>query len=284
MQTTHTFLTKRVSAVDIATKYVFPFEGGLNTELVYVDNHSGKDIICVPSQTGCRLGCTFCHLTARGDSQTVRHLNADYTFSSICEVAKDLELPLNGNKTLLISFMGMGEPLVSPDYLLTVSDMVVDRFQAEYDLVRFGLATIVPSVNKLKHLQEKVKHPTKIHWSLHQPFDESRHAIMPNATPIELAAQALAEYRAETGNPIEIHYTVFNGNDSEAAAKELADIALAYDFPVKFLKFSERPDHAVSDSTRTDYFIHQVYTAGVKVEVYAPPGHDIQGACGEFEI
>lgn len=269
--------SKRVSEVDIATKYIFP----AGDELVYVDNGSGKDIFCIPSQSGCKLGCKFCFLTSRSD-QEVRQMEAPQALEMINTAFQDLNLT-TGNKTLLISFMGMGEPLLSPGYIFEVSKMVVDEYKDRYDQVRFGLATIVPSVRLLNDLAQIVEQPTKVHWSLHNPFDHERSLVMPNASSIESSAKALADYREKTGNPIEIHYTVFDGNDGLDHADELAKIALAYNFPVKFLKFSERPDPELITSKVTDLFIHRVSNHGVTTETYAPPGHDIQGACGEFE-
>ena len=106
---------------------------------------------------------------------------------------------------------------------------------------------------------------------------------MPSASLIEPSANALANYRESTGNPVEVHYTVFEGNDRDEDAKELARIANEYNFPVKFLRFSERPDKELAASERTLRFTTMVESLGVQTEIYSPPGKDIKGCCGEFE-
>lgn len=292
MVTTNPILiSKRPSRVDLATKYIFDFHG-LPLEYVYVDNRTGKDIVCVPSQYSCNLGCKFCHLTYRNEATNsrgqARQVDAEFTINTIEQIVKDLAPPaVSGNSTLLISFMGMGEPMLHPGYVLQVANAVRRTMADRYATVRFGLATIIPKVRQLQMLGDeltKYKLPLKVHWSLHHTDQAVRSELMPNADGIEASAEALARYRTLTGNPVEVHYTLFEGNDSLEHADALGKLAQQYHFPVKFLRFSERPDRALLTSGRRVAFVERVRSAGVMVEEYAPPGHDIQGACGEFEV
>lgn len=272
----------RTSEVDDVKKYVFEY-GNSPVEVVYVDNHTGKDIVCVPSQTGCKLGCQFCHLTMNPRPQ--RMIEERFTFEAINHVLQDLSLPKE-NKTLLISFMGMGEPMLLPEYVLDVASLVETHHSDQYEKVRFALASIVPQPQKLHKLRNLVLEneiDLKIHWSLHHPDPERRKHYMPMSGDIMETADLLSAYREVTSNPIEVHYTLFDGNDSMETADYLAALMLMYDFPLKFLRFSQRPDKALNPSATEEKFIARVKELGVKMEFYTPPGHDILGACGEFE-
>jgi 23S rRNA (adenine2503-C2)-methyltransferase len=275
----------RTSAIDLTKKCIFEHKGQ-NAEFVYVDNLTGKDIVCVPSQTGCKLGCQFCHLTMRKDKR-VQAIDHHFTIEAV-KTTLELGKNSNDNNTLLISFMGAGEPLLNADYVNHVMKLVANdqELQATYNLIRFGAATILPSTRQLDILTEHVldsKLPLKLHWSLHHPNDDERRKYMPKASPVRESAKRLDAYRQATSNPLEVHYTLFDGNDSLDTANQLAQLLLEFHLPVKFLRFSERPDHAIAASDRRRDFIDRVRQKGVTTEEYNPPGEDILSACGAFE-
>lgn len=276
---------RKASSVDDVTKYVFDLEGQA-VEYVGLTNHGGKDVVCVPSQSGCRMGCKFCHLTAR-PKQTVRAVDPVLSAAAVRHVVADRGRP-ETNRTLLISFMGMGEPLLDPEAVGWLAGYVQTDHREIYDKVRFGLATIVPKVELLRDLTSVVLErelDLKLHWSLHHPDSEQRAKLMPGAEDLYKAATAVNFYRESTGNDVEVHYTLFDGNDDDWSCRVLISILQAYDFPIKFLRFSERPDKAVCAITeeRRRAFVDRVRQAGVRTEEYTPPGADILGACGEFE-
>lgn len=279
-----TIRATRQSTKDVVTKFIVDFDG-IPTEFTYVDNLTGKDIICVPSQTGCNLGCRFCHLTARQD-QIVRQLRPAFTTAAIERVVAMKGRP-DANKTLLTSFMGMGEPLLCVDHLASVAGNVYDQFKDTYSEVRFGAATIIPTARLIENLTNRVCAswlPLKLHWSLHHVDDSKRHEIMPCAVGIQEGAALLTAYRDATRNPVEVHYTIFDGNDTEECAKRLGDLMLTNSLHVKFLQFSERPDKVVGRSATVERFMNTIDALGVSWEAYAPPGADVQAACGEFEL
>jgi adenine C2-methylase RlmN of 23S rRNA A2503 and tRNA A37 len=288
----------QASKIDIAEKFIFAHKAetlagqkSFFTEMVYVDNGSGKDIICVPSQTGCKMGCKFCHLTQRKE-QDVTYLNAYSTAQCVEHVLKE-RAQLEKNFTLLISMMGMGEPLLNSQYIFTLYDHMIEiaAYQG-YDKLRFGVSTMVPSIHQLRQVIGKsISNPDydiKLHWSLHHPDPIERYKFMPNACQdLNKIGALLQAHSIATGRSDEVHYTLFDGNDNPDCARQLVDLLLKYELPVKFIRFSERSDHEVASSKRKDDFIasvREMIDGRVVVEEYTPPGADINGCCGEFEL
>ena len=151
---THTnYISKKDSIKDIASKYIFDFHGE-KVEYVYVDNYTGKDIVCVPSQTGCKMGCMFCYLT-HGPMRKARVVTPNFSVEAIKTVLA--EKRNTSNKTVLISFMGMGEPLLSFPNVLETMHQLKDDNDWEADTIRAGLATIVPSLDLLREFTENVR-------------------------------------------------------------------------------------------------------------------------------
>jgi len=107
-------LKKLSSKTDRTVKYIFLSRNQV-LEVSYIDKQDGKDIICVPTQTGCNLGCEFCHLTDQNLQLDVRNLETQEIAATIEYVLDDLGLENKKDKTLLISFMGAGEPLLNID-------------------------------------------------------------------------------------------------------------------------------------------------------------------------
>ena len=113
-------------------------------ELSFINKNDGKDIVVVPSQTGCNLGCKFCFLT--GLNLPVKNLKS-------YEMADGVKYSLisfrNENKILLVSFMGCGEPLLNIDNIMQAMCEIVNCGY-DYNLIRFAVASLIPSNKSLK--------------------------------------------------------------------------------------------------------------------------------------
>ncbi len=245
-------------------------------EFNFINKNDGKDILCVPSQTSCNLGCTFCHLT--GDGVKTQKIDRDWFYSRINEILCERD---RNHSEILFSFMGAGEPLLDPHETIVRMHALPSLAKRHgYTRSRFAVATIIPSTHNLREFTNSVRRSglnVKLHLSIHNPFDLERKQLMPGAVKLEDSLGLLRRYHSKTGNAIEIHYTpIYNKNNSIRHAEELA--ALADTIPVKLLKMSSK-DGMTGD---TSEFGSNLRIFGTTVEEYDPPGRDIGSSCGQF--
>lgn len=269
------------STEDETIKYIFEINNQV-VEFSYIDNGTGKDIICVPCQTMCNMSCKFCHLTDHVGKIPLKNMTASQIVTGVKRIAEDLGL---GERELLISYMGCGEPLDNVESVMTSMKIIKKKF----DNVRFGLATMLPkkSWSNLLELAGFVnKHDInlKIHLSLHFVDDDQRKEWMPSALGIIPSIDLLNTYHDITGNPIEVHYTIMDGvNDSEYHIGKLHKL-LKRECIIKFMMYSERDtiDVQRASEARIDKSIHYLEGLGYTAEYYEPPGNDIGASCGQF--
>jgi 23S rRNA (adenine2503-C2)-methyltransferase len=271
------------SSQDNTIKYIYVSENNEIAEISYINKNDGKDILCVPTQTSCNLGCKFCHLT--GLNVPVRSFNAIEIYELVQLSLDNLELKTN-NPTLLISYMGSGEPLANIDGVLGSAFTIEKEYNTKYKVVRFAVASILPSeklMNEFIRMVELWNLNVKFHLSLHSPFQEVRNDIAPAAIDVERAVNLLALYNHATGNQVEAHYTLMNGvNDTPKDIEALSKLLNKYSVPLKILRYSERAEVELQRSTHEETFQTSLESKGVKVEFYDPPGRDIGSSCGMF--
>jgi 23S rRNA (adenine2503-C2)-methyltransferase len=256
--------------------------------MAYINKNDGKDIICVPTQTSCKMKCRFCHITDVTDKLINRNLDYLEISNGVNLVYEDLQLSKNP-KTLLISYMGCGEPLLNCNNVLLSMKDISDRY-SQLPLVRFAIATSIPAfvqVNFFKLTDEihKNKLPVKIHLSLHYTMDYLRKEWMPNSLPIIPSLIALEYYKKLTSNSVEIHYTLIDGvNDTEQDAILLTEFLKNRDIPVKFLFYNEKPTIEFHASSKDKLKIFKKYfdKYSIEFEYYIPPGLDVGASCGQF--
>ena len=213
-------LEKIHSKTDNTIKYIFLTQDKLVIELSYINKNDGKDIICVPTQTSCKMKCKFCHITDHTDKLINRNLNSQEIKEGIDNVYNDLDLLCNP-KVLLISYMGCGEPLINYKQVKESMLLLREEYQdIKVPLIRFAIATSLPDfawINFFELTNEihKEKLPVKMHLSLHYTIDSLRKDWMPNSLMIIPSLIALEYYKKITKNSVEIHYTLIDGvNDT----------------------------------------------------------------------
>ena len=268
------------SAIDKTQKFIFTSGLTRVLEVSYIDKDDGKDILCVPTESGCAQGCLFCHMT--GSSVPVLSLSEEEILQAVQSVR--LRLNLTGEKPLLVSYMGCGEPLCNW-YQVAQS---MSAIHTACDNSRFALATILPKDHEAVMLAmgKYVKFNNlnlKIHLSLHFTTDELRHKWLPSAGDLIPSLQLLRWYRDYTGNKIEIHYTPINGvNDSYEDARRLVNLIGEDKIPIKLLTFNPKPGLLAecTDSMRN----FKLWSGWDNVEIYTPPGRDIGASCGQFDL
>ena len=269
------------SEIDKTIKYIFEINKQV-IEFSYIDNGTGKDIICVPCQTMCNMSCTFCHLTDYVGKIPLKDLSRHEIIEGVEHIINDLGL---GNRTILISYMGCGEPM---DNIGAVHGSMVE-LDNDYDNIRFGMATMLPKSRweeffKLAKWIKDGKINLKVHLSLHFNSDELRKKWMPAALEIKPSIDALNFYKSLTGNDIEVHYTIMDGiNDSDEDMYSL-EMSLNAGTTIKFMMFSEKEnlDAKRTSKARINEIKNYLVGTGHTVEYYEPPGNDIGASCGQF--
>lgn len=273
------------SSIEDVKKFVFKDEDVL--EVSYIRKNDGKDIICVPSQTSCAMGCSFCHLT--GNNIKTKNLSSERIVNLIVE---SLKIQPPANETLLISYMNSGEPFMNLDGLLgsalTLRDHCsYENLRKNYKTLRFAVSTILPGESRFQMFKNSVKQHKlnfKLHWSLHSLDQITRKSLMPAASDIQKSLNMIDEFIEETNQPAEIHYTLIDGiNDRD---EDLASFIkyVGKKATIKFLKFSEKKGDPMKGSLRVDWFKKELENNGFTVEVYDPPGRDISSSCGQFIV
>jgi len=269
-------------------KYIFLTKDNQVTEFSYINKHDGKDIICTPSQTACNLGCKFCHLSDI-DNLKVRGLDWYEIYFPINYIIEDLNLLNNSQeKTLLISFMGAGEPLLNTNELISSMLHIKWGYIDNYKEVRFAIASLIPSMNKVIYFTNEIKSKDlncKIHFSLHFTNNKQRKEFMPASSNIRNSLALLEHYTLYTGNKAEIHYTLIKDvNDTNQDIDNLLHLVYGRAIPVKFLHYNEKETLNCFTSNRISQFTKILEDNDIETEFYIPPGRDIGSSCGMFLI
>lgn len=273
------------SKEDNTVKYVF-VSNGFILEFTWIDKSDGKAIICVPTQTNCRLGCRFCHLT--GLDIEVHSLIPEQIVSGIKYVLNHQQ-QTNSNyykekyPILLISYMGCGEPLNNINGVIESAKEIRDLYQSQFNIVRFAVASLIPTYKqfeKFKQLVVENNLPVKFHWSLHTTNVELRKDIMPGAA--EMNVPVVSSF-TDTGNALEIHYTIMDEvNDTDVDAEKLIKLFANTKANIKLMRYSEKKDLDLQRSKKVGEFMDKLIAGGIKTEYYEPPGNDVGSSCGQF--
>ena len=206
---------KYVSSIDGTVKYLFRLYDGEYVESVVMKYKYGSTI-CVSSQVGCKMGCTFCASTLAGFK---RNLTAGEIESQLHSAQKDLGIRISH-----IVMMGIGEPLDNFDNVKAFLKNVNDENGLNISMRNITLSTcgIVPKIYELMDMDLQLT----LTISLHAPNDVIRSNTMPinNRYNIDELLKACIEYGKTTGRRVSFEYTLIKDvNDSEEAALELAD-------------------------------------------------------------
>lgn len=274
-------LLEKVVSDDKATKFMVELDDGCVAEATYIE-YPNKDIVCVPTQTACRMGCAFCHLTTSPEKLKLRNLYAQ-EMSGLVKLATE---GVEYRRPLLVSFMGAGEPLCN--WYNVFDAMLRLRSALGEENVRFALATMLPNKGARVFLElllavQAQQMNLKVHLSLHFTSDEERRKWMPTATDIKTSLSLLETYRRATGNDVEVHYTLISGvNDAWINAVSLANLLHGRDIPVKVLHYSENASVDAKPSRFVNLFLSDLKQNGVTAEYYKPNGLSIGSSCGQF--
>jgi 23S rRNA (adenine2503-C2)-methyltransferase len=274
---------------DGTRKYLLRIDGGHEVEAVYIPEED-RGTLCVSSQVGCTLTCSFCHT---GTQKLVRNLTAGEIVGQILVCRDDLgEWPVAGQRPLerrLLSnvvLMGMGEPLYNFEAVRDAMRVATDGeglslSRRRITLSTSGVAPLIPRAG------EEIG--TLLAISLHATTDEVRDGLVPINRKWNIAAllDACRAYpRLSNAERITFEYVMLKGvNDSDADAKRLVKLIAGIPAKINLIPFNPWPGapHERSSWERIEAFAEIVNRAGYASPVRTPRGQDILAACGQLK-
>ncbi|WP_010142283.1 23S rRNA (adenine(2503)-C(2))-methyltransferase RlmN [Oceanicola sp. S124] len=283
-------VSKNVSE-DGTRKYLVKIAGGHEVEVVYIPE-TDRGTLCVSSQVGCTLTCSFCHT---GTQKLVRNLTPGEIVGQIMLVRDDLdEWPAPGTGTgengprLLsnIVLMGMGEPLYNFEHVRDAMKIAMDGEGIALSRRRITLSTsgVVPEIARAA---EEIGCMLAV--SFHATTDEVRDKLVPinKRWNIETLLEALRDYpRLSNSERITFEYVMLKDvNDSDEDARRLVRLIKGIPAKINLIPFNEWPGspYQRSDWTRIRAFADIVHKAGYASPIRTPRGEDIMAACGQLK-
>lgn len=281
-------VTKQVST-DGTRKYLVRIAGGHEVEVVYIPE-ADRGTLCVSSQVGCTLTCSFCHT---GTQKLVRNLTAGEIIGQVMVARDDLdEWPKAGTRTyearLLsnIVLMGMGEPLYNFENVRDAMKIAMDPEGIQLSRRRITLSTsgVVPEIARTAQ-----EIGCQLAVSFHATTDEVRDQLVPinKRWNIETLLDALREYpKVSNSERITFEYVMLHGiNDSDEDAHRLMKLIEGIPAKINLIPFNEWPGapYKRSSNNRIRAFSDIVHKAGYASPVRKPRGEDIMAACGQLK-
>lgn len=276
-----TILSERVSR-DGTVKWLIGLPGGNAVETVFIPE-PGRGTLCVSSQVGCALNCTFCSTGAQGFA---RNLTTSEIIGQVWLAAHALGHERNGERRITnVVMMGMGEPLLN-------FDAVIPALRLMRSDLGFGLASrrvtvstagLVPGIERLRDEVD-----VALAVSLHAPVDDVRTEIVPlnRKYPIAVLLDACRDYLdGQRKRSITFEYTLLDGiNDSPDHARRLVKILRSLPSKLNLIPFNPFPgtSYRCSSPERIEAFQNIVREGGLIATVRKTRGDDIDAACGQL--
>ena len=264
------------SVIDDTVKYLYEMHDGELVESVLMNYNHGYSL-CISTQVGCRMGCSFC---ATGLYGLTRNLTASEMLAQITSAERD-----KGIRVSNVVLMGMGEPLDNFDNVVRFLQLVSDERGLNIGMRHISLSTsgLVPGIYKLM----EYKFPITLSVSLHAPNDELRSSIMKvnRSFGIESLMKACRDYIAVTGRRISFEYALIEGvNDSDRCAKQLAVLMRGMLCHVNLIPANPVKENSYKkpDRQRLEHFCKLLCSLGVNTTIRRTLGADIDASCGQL--
>ncbi|PHS27056.1 MAG: 23S rRNA (adenine(2503)-C(2))-methyltransferase RlmN [Robiginitomaculum sp.] len=281
-------LSERQVSKDGTRKYLIKLGPGIEVEAVYIPGVGRSGALCVSSQVGCTLNCTFCHT---GTQALVRNLTTSEIVTQIMIARDDLDdwpkapKDMESRAITNIVFMGMGEPLYNLGNVAAAMAILSDGEGIAISRRRITVSTsgVVP---KMHDLGEKTQAMLAI--SLHAVTDELRDELVPvnKAYPLKDLLNACRTYPgASNARRITFEYVMLKGvNDSDDEARKLVQLLRGIPAKINLIPFNPWPGspYECSDWGRIEEFAQIVNKAGYASPIRTPRGRDIDAACGQL--
>jgi len=242
---------------------------------------TGRNTICVSSQVGCPLGCTFC---ATGASGFTRNLTAEEIIEQVIFWARYLCQKNNGEKVDNLVFMGMGEPFLNYNQFIKAVKFINNPETLNIGARRLSVST-VGLTEGIKHLAGE-KMQINLAISLHAPNDSLRRDLIPVAKkyPLREVFKAVDNYITKTGRRVMFEYLMIKGvNDGLQQAEELAALMKKPLYLVNLIPYNETGKFKPSTRERIDDFKNFLEDHNIPTTVRLSFGGDIDAACGQLK-
>ena len=279
-------IVERQVSKDGTRKWLIRMAPGIEVETVYIPDVGRSGALCVSSQVGCTLNCTFCHT---GTQALVRNLTAAEIVAQVQVARDDLAewpSPKEDRRLSNIVFMGMGEPLYNLDNVADAIDIISDGEGIAISRRRITVSTsgVVP---ELTALGERTQAMLAI--SLHATNDDLRDVLVPLNKKYDIA-KLMAGIRAYPGlsnaRRVTFEYVMLKGvNDSPAEARALLNLLKGIPAKINLIPFNPWPgtDYECSDWGAIESFAAILNRAGYASPIRTPRGRDILAACGQLK-
>ncbi|WP_370517891.1 23S rRNA (adenine(2503)-C(2))-methyltransferase RlmN [Saccharibacter sp. 17.LH.SD] len=281
--------TTEQTSKDETRKFLFRFRDGQEAETVYIpDRREDRGAVCISSQVGCTLSCSFCHT---GTQKLVRNLGAAEIvgqFMAARDSYNEWPSPKGDTPRLLstIVLMGMGEPLYNYDNVAKAMRIIMDGEGIALSRRRITLSTsgVVPMMDRCGD-----ELGINLAISLHAVRNDLRDQLVPlnRKYPIEELMAACRRYpSASNSRRITFEYIMIRGvNDSDAEAHELVRLIRGLPAKVNLIPFNPWPGSDFRPSTRERLasFAQIIMDAGYAAPIRMPRGKDILAACGQLK-
>ena len=269
---------------DGSHKWIIEVESGSKVEMVFIPE-SGRGTLCISSQAGCSLDCSFCATGKQG-------FNSNLTVAEIVGQLWWANKNLGGYKDKLyrpvsnVVMMGMGEPLLNFENVMDAVEIMMDdcAFGLSKRKVTISTSGVVPAIDKMKDHTD-----ASLAVSLHAPNDELRSKIMPinKKYPIAELLRSVKDYMASLPDkrvPV-IEYTLINGvNNHRQHARDLAKLLETFPCKINLIPFNSfsLSDYQRPSGSSITNFRQILLEAGYTVTVRTTRADDIGAACGQL--
>jgi len=261
------------------TKTLSRLADGNLIETVLMRHRDGRNTVCVSSQAGCAMKCTFC---ATGKSGFKRNLTADEIVDQVLHYARLLKK--DDAHVANVVFMGMGEPMHNYDAVMEAVRTLNSEDGLEIGSRRISISTcgIVPGIHRL------AVEPLQLNLaiSLHAPNEALRSKLMPvnAAYPLGRLMDAVRSYVEATNRRVLFEYLLIDGvNDTPELADELARLLAGnHLYHVNLIRFHRTGGFSPSPRERRDAFLARLKARGISATHRVSFGEDIRAACGQL--
>jgi 23S rRNA (adenine2503-C2)-methyltransferase len=278
-------VTSRQVSSDGTIKWLLKFADGNEIETVYIPEED-RGTLCISSQVGCTLTCTFCHT---GTQKLVRNLRVEEITGQIMLAMDELgDWPAGkeGRRLTNIVLMGMGEPLFNYDNVAAAMRITMSGEGIGVSKRRITLSTsgVVPEIYRTGE-----ELGVNLAISLHAVRDDLRDELVPinRKYPLDNLIEACRNYPGlSNARRITWEYVMLGGvNDSEDDARALVDLIRGIPSKINIIPFNSWPGsgYECSSNTRIDKFSKIIMNAGYASPVRTPRGQDIMAACGQLK-
>ena len=266
---------------DGSRKWLLRLEDGNCIETVFIPE-AERGTLCVSSQVGCMLNCSFCSTAQQGFN---RNLSTGEIIAQVWVAARALDSRADSNRVISnVVMMGMGEPLLNYDNVVRAMQIMQDDFGFGLSRRRITLSTagIVPAIRQLRQDCD-----VSLAVSLHAPDDRLRNELVPlnRKYPIRELLAACRDYVGEGRRRVTFEYVLLDGiNDTDAHARELVRCLQGVPAKVNLIPFNPFPGSSYrrSPGARVDRFFELLNRAGIVTITRKTRGDDIDAACGQL--